>query len=683
MHIDAPVWLWAVGLFLVLFGTALAYFRNQRLRDLSPSLRRILIALRFVSLSLLLLLMLDPNLVQKSSEEKPPVLGLAVDVSRSMAMHPQVDTIALRAQLDDLTDKLSQVYELRTFSFGTDFSSGQNPFNAKGTDLSEALKGLGRDLGEEPSRAIVISDGRWNQGDEPRAAPELELHLIAFGTPENRRDVWISRLSSNPKVQTGNRFEIRAEFRALGYRGRSFNIELRRGNQVLERRVWVPESDDRLLETRFYPEAGAPGFEAYTVEIQGDVEGESTANNRSGLTVEVVDQKADIILIYSGVHPDIGAVVRAVEQGGGHKVALVPEKNLKPGLKADVFVLWDPSLRSLSTYQALLERHRGGVWVFASSPGSLSTLSQIQNQLQFASNRASVERVLPGFDPGFSRFRIDFKALGEVPEIEVPFGRWTSGADLALAARQISSGGLTDKPLMAAFRDSERRPWSIWIGRGYWQWPVSLSEKQKNTEAFAVFCSEWVRYLLSAPDQDRLKLDYLSSIDLFDDWTLRALLFDQTGRATTQAELDLELTRPDGSRSDFGISASGESFQWGFTPEQAGDYSFRLRAVFDGSTLERSGVFKVGDRPRESIETGSDTALLGSLARTSGGSLSLFSTVQEDPDAWLRRFLDEVPPGRLIERSQSKSLIDWKILLALLLLVWIAEWGLRRWSGVY
>jgi hypothetical protein len=236
---------------------------------------------------------------------------------------------------------------------------------------------------------------------------------------------------------------------------------------------------------------------------------------------------------------------------------------------------------------------------------------------------------------------------------------------------------------MAAFRDSARRPWAFWLGRGYWQWPVELSEKQKDPQAFAVFCSEWVRYLLSSPDQDRLKLDYPSSIELFQPWNLRALVFDQTGRSSSLARLSLELTRANGTQSSYELSPSGESFAFSFTPERPGAYSFKVRAEFDGLSIERSGRFSVGDRPRESIESGSDTVLLGSLARASGGSLGLYSANEADFNLWLDGFIKEVPPGRLIERSSSRSLIDWSLLLGLILLLWLAEWGLRRWNGVY
>jgi|GEM_PF-2538754 len=684
MQFGVPLWPGLLLLLLIPLGTALAYYRNAKLEGVPGPIRRLLPMLRAVSLGLLVFLLLQPVWLRTTAEEKPPILALALDVSRSMGAHPGVDTTELKDQLATFQKALEPAYELRSYQFGTRLEAYQPVFRENGTDLSSALEQINRELRIESGLAglVFISDGRWNQGSEPQSFELCPVDAVTIGKPESTRDAWVSNFSGPDRVQKDNRIELVASLRAKGCSGETWTVELLEADRVVERRTWVPDAPDRRIEMRFFPKPSGAGTHFYSIRLQGPAPDAAPANNLRRHSVTVIDEKAEVWIVYGAVHPDIGALVRGIEQNGGHGVRLFSEKNLPAVVDAAVLVIYEPKPGALPVLQKALNTYKGGVWLWASTPRSLGVCAELQKEVRFAGSNGGVERVEAALDMDFGRFRIEPAAFDQMPRIEVPFGRWTLGSGVAVAARQKVGGLLSDRPLMLAFRDDLQRPWAFWTGRDYWQWPMEESKNTQKTEVFGAFCADWIRYLLSGPERDRLRLDYPSSVERYEPWMLRATVFDQTAQPSVQAKVGLILTDPLGKVTEHALYPEQVDFAWRTVPAQSGLHQFEVKAQLGDEVLSATGRFTVGETPREALQSGSDTAVLGGLARSSSGRLHLYSGAQTWTEL-AENLLQNPPPGRWVERTRAESFSEWPWILVFALLLWLLEWYLRRSNGVY
>ncbi|MBI1315348.1 hypothetical protein GC167_00605 [bacterium] len=684
MQFGVPLWPGLLLLLLIPLGTALAYFRNDKLEGVPGPIRGLLPVLRALSLGLLVFLLLQPVWLRTTAEEKPPILALVLDVSRSMGAHPGVDTVALKEQIKGFQEAVEPTYELRTYQFGTRLEAYDPVFRENGTDLSSALRQINRELRIESGLAglVLATDGRWNQGSEPRSFGLCPVDAVAIGKPESSRDAWVSDFSGPERVQKDNRIELVAALRAKGCTGETWTVELLEADRVVERRTWVPDAPDRRIEMRFFPKPPGAGTHVYSIRLQGPSPDSAPANNLRRHTVLVINEKAEIWIVYGSVHPDIGALVRGLEQNGGHSVRLFAEKNLPTAVDAAVLMVYEPNPAALPQLQKALNVHKGGVWLWASTPRSLGVCAELQKEVRFAGSNGGVERVEAALDADFGRFRIEPAAFDPMPKIEVPFGRWTLGSGVAMAARQKVGGLLSDRPLMLAFRDEQQRPWAFWTGRDYWQWPMEASKSGEKSGAFGGFCADWVRYLLSSPERDRLRLDHPSAVERYEPLLIRATVFDQTAQPSVQAKVSLTLADPLGKVTEHAIFAEQSDYAWRTVPSRSGLHQFEVKAQLGDEVLTASGRFTVGETPREALQSGSDTAILGSLARSSSGRMWLYQG-KETWGALAEALVRNPAPGRWVERTRAESFAEWPWILAGAILLWLLEWYLRRRHGVY
>ncbi|MGC1273977.1 MAG: hypothetical protein WBC44_09740, partial [Planctomycetaceae bacterium] len=156
---------------------------------------------------------------------------------------------------------------------------------------------------------------------------------------------------------------------------------------------------------------------------------------------------------------------------------------------------------------------------------------------------------------------------------------------------------------------------------------------------------------------------------------------DETGKPVLDADFELEVLRPDGSRSSVSAPAGAErnSIEFGQTTSP-GDYWVRVAASREGRSLGLDGWtrFLVDVRDLELDNPAADPALLTELAELSGGTVIPPEQLATLLDRWL---VD--PPGReRLTVFRRTSLWDNAWLLAVFVGLIGLEWFFRKRSGL-
>src|SRR6476619_2461897 len=136
---ELSVWWLTPGLFL---GFLYAWFFYSKSLVENPVLKKVLFTLRWLVVSLLMLLLLSPLLKSVKQQLQKPVVFIAQDASSSIAVSTKkgFDSIAYHKSLKELETKLSDDYEVKVLSFNDVIKNGFDFKEAgKQTDISNVF----------------------------------------------------------------------------------------------------------------------------------------------------------------------------------------------------------------------------------------------------------------------------------------------------------------------------------------------------------------------------------------------------------------------------------------------------------------------------------------------------------------------------------------------------------------
>ncbi|NTW50372.1 MAG: hypothetical protein HGB19_11715, partial [Chlorobiales bacterium] len=186
---------WVSAVF-ILAALGIAVYTYQS-AAISKPMKSVLITLRSAALFLTFLLILEPVLSTIYTKRQPPTLAVLADNSESMTIQDgsvRRDSI-LRHLLTNNRDSLTHLGEIQPILFGK--SPINAPFDSlsfsqKQTDISEAIKSVGKGKGEKkPSAILLISDGQFTAGENPIYASEsapVPIYTVLIGDTTKKRD---------------------------------------------------------------------------------------------------------------------------------------------------------------------------------------------------------------------------------------------------------------------------------------------------------------------------------------------------------------------------------------------------------------------------------------------------------------------------------------------------------------
>ena len=174
----------------------------------------ILFALRFLSVFVLLLLLINPKFTFTSYTIEKPNLVLAVDDSESIKHLTQEDTLNSILEKLKSNEKIKQRFELVQYNFGNDLKAGENnKFNKSETNIFSALESI-KELSRGKETAIaLISDGNQTSGRNYqyfKPDDKTNIYPVLVGDTTQYLDLELSRLNVNSYAFLNNRFPVEA-----------------------------------------------------------------------------------------------------------------------------------------------------------------------------------------------------------------------------------------------------------------------------------------------------------------------------------------------------------------------------------------------------------------------------------------------------------------------------------------
>ncbi len=293
-----------------LVAAAALYVCWLRLRTAPAPRRALLLGLRAVLLALVVAAVVNPTLERERRVERPPLLLVALDASRSMTDLP-FDGPSRYAQAREaltegpLADALQDARVERALLGAEVLAAAEFPAQIEPSgksDLQAALSALLRTPRPRvPAACLLVSDGA-DGTDRPAArvaealgAYAIPVYCVGVGGADPVPDLSIAGLVAPETVTEGERFELRALVRAAGLIDEPLTLALREGEREVASRTLDAGETER--PATFELTAGAPGPHRYVLEARCGAAEATAANNRRSVVVRVEPAQARLLWI--------------------------------------------------------------------------------------------------------------------------------------------------------------------------------------------------------------------------------------------------------------------------------------------------------------------------------------------------------------------------------------------------
>ena len=659
-----------------------------------------LAALRFVVVSFLCFLLLDPLIRSLRTFTEKPKVVLAIDNSESVAAAGRPALSRSLASLQTLRQQLTEKgldVAVRTFGDTTAASDlTQIPFTQRTTDLSGLLSGIRSDYeGQNLTDVVLVSDGIFNQGLSPTFGQyPFSVQTIGLGDTIPKKDIQLKGVIANRIAYLGNQFPVQAEIVSNGFQGRSGTVVLRQNGKELGRQsVSFSRSGtgaDSFSQVTFQTTATQKGVQHYVVEVLPQPGEFSTRNNRQDVYLDVIDGKENVLLLALAPHPDIKALRSILEKNQNYELDIriltgTPAESAPPADKQyDLIILHqipDNGGMGNALLQKYLAKNTPILFILGnqSAIGSFNTSNPV---MQLAVQINQSDKVTGALNPEFKQLNFDptrLDILGKFPPLLAPYGdfRLQPGSDVVLW-QQVGSIR-TKKPLLALNVTSPRKT-AVLAGEGIWGWRLeefALTDKQEVVDELI----QKVIQLISVKE-DRRKLRVYPIRNEFvagEKVIFETELYNDIYERLYDKPIQLAISDEKGITRSFNYTptASNSRFEISRLPE--GAYRFRASVTINNKAEQSSGQFVVRNLQLEAINTTADHGLLRQLAQQTGGQFYNASQTDE----LVKTITTKPHPARLTSTEEMNELINWRWLFFVILLLVSVEWGLRKFYGGY
>ncbi len=673
---------------LVGAGTAVGGFDKRTTYGLA--------ALRFLVVSFLCFLLLNPFIRSLRTLTEKPKVVLAIDNSESVAAagRPALNKAlaGLQTLRQQLTDKGLDV-AVRTFGDTvTDGDLTQIPFTRRTSDLSGLLSGIRADYeGRNLTDVVLVSDGIFNQGLSPTFGQyPFTVQTVGLGDTIPKKDIQLKGIIANRIAYLGNQFPVQAEIVSNGFQGRSATVVLRQNGRELGRQSVNFPTNDTFNQLTFQTTATQKGVQHYVVEILPQTGEFSTRNNRQDVYLDVIDGKENVLLLALAPHPDLKALRTILERNQNYELDIriltgTPAEAPAPAEKAyDLIILHqipDNGGVGNALVQKYLAKNTPVLFVLGnqSSMGPFNTSNPV---MQVSAQPNQSDKVTGVFNPEFKQLNLDptrLDILSKLPPMLVPYGefRLQPGSEVVLW-QQVGSVRTT-KPLLALNVTSPRKT-AVLAGEGLWAWRLeeyALTDKQEVVDELM----QKVIQLISVKE-DRRKLRVYPIRNEFvagEKVIFETELYNEIYERLFDKPVRLEISDERGITRSYNYTPTATNSRFEISRLPEGAYRFRASVTVNSKSEQSSGQFVVRDLQLEALNTTADHGLLRQLSSQSGGQFYNASRM----DDLVRNLTTRPHPSRLTSTEEMNELINWRWLFFVVLTLVAIEWGLRKFYGGY
>ncbi len=656
-------------------GLALFQYRKT-----SKKRRFLFIGLRFVSLFLMLLLLINPKFEKLSVYNEKPNLIVAVDNSESIK-HLKYDSILNKKVEAFKNDKaLNDKFNVQYYTFGEKLSHNDSIlFTEKQTNLAAVFKELSQIYKNTISPTILITDGNQTYGSDYEITSKQykqAIYPVILGDTTTYSDLKIQQLNVNKYAYVNNKFPLELIAVYKGNAPVNTALVITSNNTIVHREpITFSKTKNSKIITINLP-AKTVGVTTYRAELIALKSEKNKVNNSKPFAVEVIDQETNVAIVSTITHPDLGALKKSILANKQRRVSLLsPSQYVLEHNNFQLAILYQPNERFKAVFD-LLENTKANKFIIAGKHTEWSFLNTIQANYKQQITR-QFEDFLGTLNTNFSTFIIDDLGFDDFPPLASEFGEVSFNIPLDILLYKRVGNATLDEPLLASFENLNQRE-AILFGEGIWRWRAQSYLNEKSFQPFDDFIGKLMQYLASNKKRNRLNLNYESFYNGNSNINITAQFFNKNYEFDAKANLSINLKNINSKKTQtIPFVLKQNNYEVDLSGLAPSNYTFTVNA--NGTEASRSGRLRILDYNVEQQFLNANVTKLQAIATYSKGA-SYFST----NTASLSSNLINDDRFVTLQKSTKRNvpLIDFKILLSLIILSLALEWLLRKYNGL-
>jgi len=726
---------------MILFAGALWLIYRKTTLQVNRKFKGVLIGLKFVVITLLLIILLEPVLTVSTVVPRKSSLVLLVDDSKSMSIQDADDisrldfakTLLGSEEAPGLTDRLKKNFKIQMYKFSSDVGhlkeTQQLAAQGTATNLARSLDFAANVAKQSAVSGVVLfTDGVNNGDDDPlefaamMKNKNLPVFVVGVGS-ELSEDIELSKVAANHSVIENSVIELSALIKNKSFDKKKVELELREEGRIVKKQTVNLEGAATRISLKFSPQKS--GFVRYSLNVVAQENESIKENNRKSFLIDNRSKRVRVLYVDGYPRAEFKYLRRAID--GDPSLELVSllrtsqEKFYRQGIKnqSELKDGYPKNKKELFEYDAI---------IFGSIEADFFSSKELENTLEFVSQRGGgflmlggsqtfgqgnyyetpVEKILPvelpyknsGVQQFPASFRDKFKLLLTPEGYRNPI--------LQLASTESESRNLWDtlpdlegynplgraKPgatILAVHPLSEAGDPKVILaqqrfGRGRsmvfatsssWLWQMGLSHEDMSHERFWRQVLRWLA--LASPEPIECHLDKETYVPS-DEVTLKVAVRDSTFSTIEDATIKARITTPSGKIVEvlFNWSSNGKvEYIGAYQPDEQGMYLIEIEARSSNGSF--LGRTEAAFFVEESTTEFSNAQLQAPLLKRIA-EISGGKYYHQDEAESLP---DQIS---VMQGSYSKlveyDLWDMPLLFLLLILILSVEWYLRRSKGL-
>ena len=661
-------------LLVLIASVAIAFFQYFYQGKKQSRVTVILFTLRSLTLFLIGVLLINPQVKVLEMKSHKPLISLLIDNSKSMAFFKEEKKIKSIIKSIKENKDLNKKFELVSFSFGKDVQPLDSlNFDDRKTDINEAILSIDKLYPNKKRATILITDGNQTSGNDYEFyKAKNKIFPIIIGDTTYHQDIQISNLNVNKYSYLNNNFPVEAMVLYDGDSSITSNFTItHKGKKVISKKLYFsPNNKTNTINVEL--KSKEKGVQYYQASISSAIKEKNIKNNSRGFSVEVIDEQTKILLLSSIIHPDLGAIKKAIESNKQRKVEIkIIDKDVFNIENYQMFIFYQPNF----SFKDVLKQVSSNYFLIS----GIKTDWRFINNLKLGIKKSTInqnETSAPIYKSDFLTFMQEDIGFDDFPPLMDKFGKIQfTRKNQALLGQNIE-GIPSGQPLLVALEENEKKT-MVLFGEGIWKWRSSSYLKEKSFEGFDKFLNNIVQYLTSNKKRNRLEITAKKSYFANEDIVFAAFYVDQNYRFDKRASLDLKIINSSTKKEiSYPFSLMNNSYQVSIGGLDPGIYSYQVKVK--GQSVTNRGSFKVADFEIEEQFVNANQNKLKKIASRTNGRVYYNNQVK----ALLNNLITDSNYSKIQESIISqKSLIEWKWYLILIVIFLASEWFIRKYFG--
>ena len=670
-------------LYIILAGVvsiALAVFMYGYRSKQTGSLRWVFGILRFITLFLILLLIINPKFKSETYTIEKPKLPVLIDNSASIGELGQTKNVSAFLQKLKENNELNDKFDVSYYSFGNDFRESDSlSFDEKNTNISKALTSANELFKNQTAPTIVITDGNQTLGNDyefSSATFKNPIYPVILGDSIQYTDLKIAQLNTNRYAFLKNQFPVEVILNYSGTEPVNSEFVVTQGAATVYR-TNVSFSENETSKTlNFTLNASSVGLQKYSAQILPLADEKNKTNNSKQFAVEVIDQATNVLVVSKITHPDLGALKKAITSNERRTVAFKkPAEAMGVLNDFQLVILYQPD-RSFASVFAEIEKLNKNTWTISGLQTDWYFLNGAQDKFNKEASNAS-EDVQAKLNSNYGTFAVEDIGFDDFPPLHTEFGALTISVPNEAMLAQTVSGIDNGNPMLATMEINGKRD-AIWDGEGFWRWRARSFLETESFQSFDDFIGNLVQYLASNKRRSRLEVSSETFYYNNNPIKISAQYFDKNYVFDNRASLNISVKNTETEKQTvFPMLLRNNYYEVDLNSLPAGEYNYTVSVA--NEAVSSSGNFTILDFNVEQQFLNADVPKLRRVAQNTNGK-AFFAT---QGDLLINALVDNTN-FQNIEKSELKvvPLVDWKYLLALIVLALAAEWFIRKYNGL-